>query len=229
MIAIGSGASLDERVGLAALDTFQSIAYIETNKNTRTTDFLGESSNRADFRYTAARARDAMEQEGVASGALQSVIQESMFRGRSQLIYRAVDAVNNRLGTNQRKAGNAAATIAAEVLGTVASLSFARGKVEARTDAGTYVPDRIGDILRDFSAEVWKNVEKAQMEMNDPEYEVVDSTTNQQLDFDVSAVPSELEQNIETGWVVLDEDNNNLNVDSFDNGDQVEAALMSGV
>ena len=227
MIALGSGAKLDERVGLAALDTFQSLAYLGTNSDRRTTDFMGDSSQKADFRYTAARVRDSMEQEGLVGGALQSVVQESLFRGGSQVVYKAIDAINNRLGTNKRKAGNTVATIAAETLSTVAALSFARSRSGARTDEGTRTPDRITDILRAFSDEVWKNVEKAQMALSDPAYEVVDTEINQNFDFDLNAVPSELEQDMLTGLIVLDEEDNNITPSGFDSSESEYAELVS--
>lgn len=227
MIALGSGAALDERVGLAALDTFQSIAYMNTNKGSRTSEFLGDSSEKANFRYTGARVRDAMEQEGIVSGGIQSVIQESLFRGGSQMVYKAIDAVNTRMGGNKRKAGNAIATIAAETISTVAALSFARSRVKAKNSEGGDMPDRISDILKAFSEEVWKNVERAQQALSDPTYEVLDTTENQQTDFDLNAVPTELEQDMITGLVVLDEDGNNLNIRGFDSADSEESALVS--
>ena len=226
MIALGSGAKLDDRVGMAALDTFQSLAYISSDSTRRSTEFMGESSEIANFRYTGARIRDAMEQQGLVGGALQGVVQESLFRGGSQFVYKAIDSINTRLGGNKRKAGNAVATIAAETISTVAALSLARGAVKAKTPEGLDVPDRIGDMLKEFSTEVWKNVQIAQERLLDPKYEVIDTDYNNSYDFELSAIPDELSRDIDDGWVVLDEEGGRLEA-TFSSSDEEQAALVS--
>jgi hypothetical protein len=168
-----------------------------------------------------------MQNEGLAGGAIQSVIQESIFRGSSQAAYKAIDFVNNKLGTNKRKAGNAVATIAAETLGTVLALGFARGRVKAESDEGTDAPDRVGDILKSFTDQVWKSVEQAQLAMQDPEFDVVDTEYNTSFDFGMENL-SQLEMDVITGMVVLDEEGNNLSSE-LSSYDADTSALASSI
>ena len=88
------------------------------------------------------------------------------------------------------------------------------------------MPDRIGDILKNVTEQIWQMVEQVQLSLLDPQYEVMDTAENQNLDFEVSAIPSELEQNIESGLVVIDDDNNPLPTE-FENTMSDQAQLSS--
>lgn len=204
----GSNIKLDDRVGMFALDVMQSTALLTSQSGRLTAELAADATSAADFNFAMGRVKQSMETEGMAVGALQGFIQESMFKGISQMAYSAIDGIASKLPGGRTRVGNAIATVAAETFGTVVSLGMSRSMVKQKTRAQEFVPDRIGDILQNVTEQIWQMVEQAQLAMNDPEYEVMDHSANQQVDFEVSAVPSQFEQDVETGLIILDEDMN---------------------
>jgi len=207
----GSDVKLDDRVGMFTLDVLQATATLTSRSDTLTAQLAGGSaSSKAAFNFSAGRVRQSLETEGLAVGAVQGLIQEGVFQGISRAAYSTIDHFANKLPGGKTKAGNAIATVAAEALSTVLSLGISRAVTKQQTRGEEFVPDRIGDILKNVTEQIWQMVEQAQLAMSDPNYEVLDTTENQSMNFEVSAVPSQFEQDIQSGLIVLDEEGNQI-------------------
>lgn len=229
MLAIaGSNIKLDDRVGMFALDVMQATATLSSNTERLTSQLGGSPASQAAFDFSIGRVRQSVETEGLVMGALQGLVQESLFQGISRAAYGAVDFAANKLPGGRTRAGNAMATVAAEALSTVVSLGVSRAATNQKTRAQEFVPDRIGDMLRNVSEQIWQMVEQAQLAMFDQNYEVLDTTENQNIDFEVSAIPSQFEQDVESGLTVLDEDGNPLPTE-FENTASEQATIQSGI
>ena len=63
---------------------------------------------------------------------------------------------------------------------------------------------------------MWLNSEDALLAMLQEDIEVMDTEYNDNIDFMSSAVPTEIEWDLESGLVVLDEDGNSIHTDVGD-------------
>jgi hypothetical protein len=108
--------------------------------------------------------------------------------------------------------GRGVGTVAAEVISTILSHSVSRVLTRQRRgpESNEYVPDMLSRLLGNFVEQVWQMVEQAQSAMLNPDYEVVDTDENTQMDFETSANLSTLQWDLETGVVVLDADDTQI-------------------
>jgi hypothetical protein len=226
MALAGTNAKFDDRAAQFGFDVLQSTASLSSRAETLTAQLGGKGASGA-FDFTVGRIRQSIDTQGYIAGSIQGLAQEQLFQGFSQLSHLAIDSVAGKLPGGKTRAGNAVATVAAETLATVMSLSFARGLTKQETRNQEIIPDRVGDILKNISEQIWQMVEQAQVSLLDPLLEVLDTSENQQLDFEVSAIPSEFEQDMEAGLIVLDENNNPLPTE-FENtmSEQAQLAML---
>lgn len=204
--AAASDIPLDQRAGQLAFDTVQAVAQITSDRNRLTTALSGGEDKSLGRAFQTVRIRQAIETEGYAIGAAQAYVQESLFKGFSQAAYGAIDWFNRGVGKNM-SVGRGVGTVFAEVAATILSQSAVRALTKQRaTKDGDYMSDIMSRLLASFVEQVWQAVQEAQEAALDPEYEVIDTDENSQLDIDTTAYLSPLQADIESGYVVLDAD-----------------------
>jgi hypothetical protein len=227
LAAAGAGAKFDDRMWQFGFDTLQAVAMLSSQKDTATAQLSGHSQDAA-VAFSLSRIKNSMATEGFMLGAVQGFTQETMFAGINAVSHALVDKLSGR--THETPSGKSALlTVGAEVLSTIASLSIARGATQQRTLIGEYIPDRVGDLLE----EAGEQVDRTEMELRDifsqqQEYEVLDTDDNQRIDFDISAIPTQLEQDIMGGLVVINDESTPIATEFEDTASR-RAELMGTV
>jgi hypothetical protein len=228
LAASSSGVKLDEKFGMFAFDAAQALATVNTDPNRLTSELIGDASAEASKNFRIGRIKQDVQTEGLVVGAAQSLLKETLFNTANQLIFKGIDKISGRVPGGQTKVAAGIATVGAEILGTVFALGVSRTLSKQRTQQDEFITDRMTDLLKSFSEQIWKLVEQAQLAANDPSIEIVDTDENQRLDFELSAVPSELERDVESGIIIIEETGAVLDTE-FDNSSQQQASLSSGI
>jgi hypothetical protein len=211
--AFKDGIKLDEQALTFGYDLIQGTAHLATKQDRLITqvgnlnsEAIQRRSQTTAANFQRSRITQNLQSEGALIGGLQSIAQEAMFMGLSDLAYKGIDKVLARTGFENMKVGKGIGVIAAEILTTVAAMSISRAITKQRTNDGDYVPDFVGRMLQDFAQQIWLAAEQAQLGQNKPEYEVIDTDENMNLDSTSTALLSQTELDIATGYISFDDD-----------------------
>lgn len=210
------GISLDERALQIGYDVLQSTAHLATKQerlitkvgdlNPLNSDVVNKRIQNTSTNFQKGRIVQSLQSEGAIVGGLQSLIQENLFMASSNIAYKLVDRTLAKSGFENMKVGRGLAVIGAEVLSTVLALGLSRAAVKQKTNDGDYVPDYIGKMLQEFSQQVWLAAEQAQLDINKPEYEMVDTDENSNLEQTTTGSLSVNELDSITGFISIDDD-----------------------
>lgn len=199
----GSGVALDERALGFTVDVAQGLAETSVNTATLTNQYLNNEPNSASL-FSQARMRTAISAEGLAIGAIQGVGQELMYKSISELSSNAVGLAlaNTRSNPNIVNIGGG---LGAEILGSVLAQGVSKAMFKARASRGsTPTGSSVSRLLNEYIEQVWLAAEEAQMQLVNQDYVVLDTETNEEIDFEVDAYLSDSEIDIMTGLLVLD-------------------------
>ena len=202
----------EERLPMLAYDSLQALAEIGAShskgKRTWTGSLMGSMAEEVDFKYKQASIKQAMESQGLAAGAVQGLSQTLVQQGFSEL---SRSAVTKLLPRRKNVRGTTAiAGVTSEAISSLMSLSVARSITKQRTIGGRKPQDFISGFLINYVENVWKMVEEMQLALLNSNAEVLDTTYNQNLDFDATGFVSEFEWDLETGMIIVDSDSNPL-------------------
>ena len=211
--ALRDGVSLNDRALTFGYDLIQGTAHLATKQDRLITqvgelnsEAIQQRSQQTATNFQRSRITQSLQSEGALIGGLQSIAQETMFMTLSDLAYRGVDKLLARSGFENMKVGKGLGVIAAELVSTVAAMSISRAVTKQRTTDGDYVPDFVGRMLQDFAQQIWLAAEQAQLDQNRPEYEIIDTDENMNLDSTTTALLSQSELDIATGFITFDDD-----------------------
>jgi len=222
----GPGAGFDSRLGGMALDIFQSIpeiAQIRTASGKHSTLF-GEIANvnqvaeQASKNFRRARVTDQIREHGLA-GIGSAIAQEMLYAGSSILAQRVVaKAYGDVDGTKIGGIGRVATELISGALASGFSRRMSRNlsnrdRTEAYSGA-EQLTDMLTSGLEAIQVGTQKALEGIQESIQNAGDETIsDGDSAETFDF-TAALPSELEQDIETGMVVVDEGGNELEQES---------------
>jgi hypothetical protein len=234
---------IDDRVYGFGLDIVQSVANINTHIALPDGRRVGETRSmvsrltdqgsvdrfrQASADFQMARIRQMVSNEGYALGSIQAAAQEVVFAGTSRLATQIVDNVAGVTGLSQMSSVRAGGTAVAEVISTVLALSISRNLAGAELSHGMGAyPDATERAMSEVATYVWQMAEQALLSLYDRAVEVMDTDENQAMDFNPEAAPSELEADLQTGMVVVDETGEDITED-FSGGGQDWAGIYGG-
>lgn len=203
-----SDIKFDERIGMFTFDVLQASAELIDNSNSLLNRYSSPNkqvAGKVSSAYSVARVKEAMRQEGLFTGALAGIGQELLFQASGKAANALVQRTIGRRAALNPTGGNVAMAIGSELLSTVFAQSISRALYNVGTDGFfNSAEDPLLRILDDMVTNIWRAVEEAQLDSMNPNYEVIDTETNESIDFDVSAIPSDLEWDIESGLVVME-------------------------
>lgn len=215
--AFKDGMSFNDRSLSFAYDLIQGTAHLATKQDRLITkvgelnsEAIQQRSQTTAANFQRSRVVQNLQSEGALIGGLQAIAQETMFMTLSNLAYKGVDKLFARSGHDNMKVGRGLGVIAAELITTVAAMSITKAITKQRTSDGDYVPDFVGRMLQDFAQQIWLAAEQAQLDQNKPEYEVIDTDENMNLDSSSTATISQTELDIATGFITFDDDSAQL-------------------
>jgi hypothetical protein len=232
MFALASGGlKTDERVYIAALDTIQSLVETADNPISFTSQYMTHNEIKTSevkalsSTFRAMRIKQAIRAEGFRVGLIQGIGQELVMRGTSQLVRSATTAAINAAFKGAKNPITAALTIAGDMIGTTMSIGFSRAISRARgIPNGFTATDPISRMLQAYIEAMWISTEDALLGILNQDTEVIDSDYNDNLDFDITAIPSDIEWDLESGAVVLDASGDHIHSDV---GDVDYSSLMT--
>jgi hypothetical protein len=211
--AFKDGINFTDRALTFGYDILQGTAHLATQQDRLITKVgeldsqrIQERSQRTAANFQRSRLVQNLQSEGALIGGLQSIAQETMFMSLSNFAYKGVDKLLARSGYENMKVGRGLGVIAAEIITTVAAMSVTRAITKQRTTDGDYVPDFVGRMLQDFAQQIWLAAEQAQLDQNKLEYEIIDTDENMNLDSTSTAILSQHELDIATGFITFDDD-----------------------
>lgn len=211
--AFKDGIKLDERALTLGYDMLQGTAHLATKQDRLITqlgelnsDNVQKRSQQTSANFQRSRISQNLVTEGALIGGLQSVAQETMFMSLTDLAYKGVDKLLARSGFENMKVGRGIGVVAAEVFTTIAAMSISRSMTKQRTQDNEYVPDFVGRMLQDFAQQIWLATQQAQMDRSRPEYEVIDTDENMNLDATTTGLISQAELDIATGFIDFDDE-----------------------
>lgn len=197
----------DDRMALMALDSARALGEITAGqskgKRTWTGSLMGgDMTTELDFKSKMTSLRQSMEAQGATRGFVQGMGQQLVSKGFNDL---AGMAVQRMMPVRSRVRGTTAiAGMGAEVLGSLMSTSVSRVLTRHKTNAGTDAQDFVSGYLINFIESVWQMVEEMQLALINSNTEVLDSSHNNNWDFDTDGYLSEFEWDVESGMIVLD-------------------------
>jgi hypothetical protein len=211
--ALTDDINLNDRALTFGYDLIQGTAHLATKQDRLITQVgelnsvaIQQRSQQTAANFQRSRITQNLQSEGALIGGLQSIAQETMFMTLSEVAYKGVDKLLARSGYENMKVGRGLGVIAAELITTVAAMSVSRAVTKQRTTDGDYVPDFVGRMLQDFAQQIWLAAEQAQLDQNKLEYEVIDTDENMNLDSTSTALLSQTELDIATGFITFDDD-----------------------
>ena len=227
MAFASNGTKVNERMGVFAVDTLQAIAQNAASSGSVISDLV-DNNKTAAVSWQRQRIRQSIENEGFVKGTIQAISQETTFKAVNELTHAGIQRL---LGPKDkiRQTGSALATIGTELISTVLAQSVARGFSKTKTmPGGSETPDTVTRLIGDFVAQVWNMAEQIQLNLLDPDYEVVDTDESLSMDFETTAYPSEYQWDYETGLIVMDQNSNPIATE-FESSSSEQSQLRSGL
>lgn len=225
----GIGTGFEERLGQMGFDAFQSLPEIAQMGagNKKVASLFGELTNlnevaeKAAGNFRRARITDQIRENGLM-GIGTGIAQEMLFSATSIASQKVVGAAFGGIEDGHMTGGNAIARIGSELLGAALAQGISRRITERFKPGGPKTESysavtALGDMLSKGLESIQVNTQKAieglyQKAMGVEDVSMEDGDTAQPVDF-VAALPSELERDIETGMVVIDENGDELDVE----------------
>lgn len=201
------GVELDERAALLGYDIAQSVASMSIEGGTAINALSDESTLKAAQRFMGSRIRQQLQYQGLTSGLLSSVAQETISSSISRMAYNITDRVLGSRIKNMTSARSSVLAIGAETISTVMAQSLVRSVTLPETKYGGDTPDLVSRLVAQYTEQVWKSSEEAFLQLiSMGDMEVIDIEENQAIDFEMTAVPSDLQDDIRSGLIVIDGD-----------------------
>lgn len=196
---------LDERVAALSIDALQGLAEASAYSTSATSQHLSNYSEQAQG-FKRARVRQSLATEGLRAGIVQGLGQELMYRGIMGMTQGIMNQTLGRAARNNMHIGTIGSAIVSEVIGSVLAQGVSKSLFQVKGSRHAQpVQSPITKMIDQYVEEVWKAAEEAQLQLIDAEYIVMDTDHNMQLDFEMSASPSESWWDIETGILIMDD------------------------
>jgi hypothetical protein len=224
------GLPIDERIGMLTIDLVSAQAELKNDRKRIYSQIQArkEDTNVRD-EFRVARIRSQLMAEGLLFGTMQAVTQELLFKGIGDVAHNLITAPLAAKTRKDPTFGRVTTSIVTELITTVFAQGVARSMVKQRgVRGGKRFNDPISRLISAYIESVWQSILQAQEDLLNAEYEVIDTEENLYMDFETSGIPSELEHDIETGFVVLDAERVAQHVE-FEDVDYTEMASVGAL